>query len=577
MVKPHQLGIWLALLCSVIMAGIETMIPMSLKPLIDSAAGNSVFDKMGLPWWTIPLAVILLFSMRAIVNYTASFVMMWSTSRIVMDIRGQIFSRVLYVDPSFFEQNPASKLINTISLETQNAVNAMVGSVQTFIKEGLTLIGLLSYLLYLDWKLTLIVFCVLPLVAFVVKVTRAKLNQIMRSSQRGMDDMTYTLEENTLAYRIVRLYGIQNKQKERFFTDNTLLRRLLLGMQAVGGLLTPITQVIASFAIGAIVAIALYQTSQGSMSVGGFASYLGAMLLSVPRAKALSDVYPSIQRGIIAMTRIFSVLDEPLEKDTGTYTAQKAAGNIEFKEVCMVYPNAETSALDNVSFSVNAGETVALVGHSGSGKTTLVNMMPRFVSPTSGVILLDGVPLEEWTLAALREQIAMVSQDVVLFNTTIAGNIALEAKTEAEIDKARVATALSMAHLLSFVESLPNGMDTFIGHNGFTLSGGQRQRLAIARALYRDAPVLILDEATSALDSESERLVQLALESLTQKRTTLIVAHRLSTIRNANRIIVMDQGHIIEMGTYEELLARDGAFARLVEAQSAMQTAVQVK
>lgn len=551
------------------------MIPMSLKPLIDSAAGQTNFNEAGIPWWAIPLAVILLFSLRAIVNYTSSYVMMWSTSRIVTDIRGRLFNKVLYVEPAFFEQTPASKLINTVALETQSAVNSMVGSAQSFIKEGLTLIGLLLYLVYLDHMLTLIAIFVLPIVAFAVKFTRSKLMQVMLSSQRGMDDMTYTLEENTLAYRIVRLYGIQDKQRERFHIDNTLLRQLLLKMQMIGGLLTPITQVIASFAIGAIVAIALYQTSKGSMSVGGFASYLGAMLLCVPRAKSLSDAYPSIQRGLIAMTRIFTVLDEPLEKDDGTHTAKRAEGNIEFKDITMVYPNAETPALDQVSFSVKSGETVALVGHSGSGKTTLVNMMPRFVEPTGGTVILDSVPLNDWTLTSLREQIAMVSQDVILFNATIAGNIALEAKTNEEIDRERVKKALSMAHLLEFVESLPNGIDTDIGHNGFTLSGGQRQRLAIARALYRDAPVLILDEATSALDSKSERLVQMALESLTQKRTTLIVAHRLSTIRNADRIVVMDQGHIIEMGSYQELVDRDGAFAKLVEAQSAIQMTTQ--
>lgn len=576
-VAPHQAGLWGALACSIISAGIEVSIPALLKPLFDNIGpmDNSILRNM--PWWIVPLIIVSLFSLRAFTNYASSYVMTWSISRIVLNIRNMLFQHILYVDPKVFETNPASRLINVVSLETQNAVNALVGSVQTFVKEGLTLIGLLGFLLWLNWKLTLIAFVVLPLVGVAVKFTRKRLDHVVFSSQRGMDNLTYTLEENVLAYRIVRLYGVQPLQNERFKTDNKFLRRMLMQMTSVGNLLTPITQVLASIAIATIVGIALKEATVegGTLTLGGFTAYIATLLLTVPRAKALSDVYPGIQRGTMAINRIFGLLDEPLEDDEGTYEVERTKGALTFSNLTKTYDQSERPALDNINFSVAAGETVALVGHSGSGKTTLVNMLPRFIEPTLGTIMLDGVPLSEWKLASLRQQMAMVSQDVVLFNDTIAGNVALGTDGE-NIDRERVNKALSMAHLLKFVESLPNGIDTITGHNGYTLSGGQRQRLAIARALYRDAPILILDEATSALDAESERLVQLALESLTHERTTLIVAHRLSTIRNANRIVVLDEGRVIEIGTYQELVERNGAFARLVEAQSAMQNAADV-
>ena len=576
-VIPHQLGLWITFACSVIGASIETIIPATLKPLLDSIVANDSTNKgdswFEIYWWVIPLGIAGVFILRALTNYVASYAMTWSTSRIIQSVRNDLFSHILFVSPSIFETNPASKLINTVSLETQNAVSALVGSVQTFVKEGLTVIGMIGFMLWLNWQLSLIVFIVLPFVALSVKLVRKKLDKVIFSSQKGMDDLTYTVEENVLAYRIVRLHGVQSQQNSRFITINNFLRDTIVKMVTVGNMLTPVTQTIAAIAVAAVITLAMYQARSGYLTVGGFTAYIGTIMLLVPRAKMLSDVYPGIQRGIIAMIRIFALLDEPEEEDKGTYTKERATGHFRIANITKIYPQSDRPALNNISFDVQAGETIALVGHSGSGKTTLVNMLPRFIETTSGTIFLDDVPLNEWSLKSLRQQMSMVSQDVVLFNSSIAENVALGESKET-LDRVKVEKALKMAHLLTFVQTLPDGIDAEVGHNGHRLSGGQRQRLAIARALYRDAPILILDEATSALDSESERLVQLALESLTQEqeRTTLVVAHRLSTIRNADRIIVLDDGCIIEIGSYQELMTRNGAFARLVEAQAAMQS-----
>jgi len=479
----------------------------------------------------------------------------------------------LHSEPSLFERQPSSMLINTISLETQNAVGSLVNSVQTFVKEGLSLIALVGFLFYTNWRLTLVAMCVLPVVALIVRFTRERLFAIMRSQQSGTDQMTYAVEENVLAYRVVRLYGTQTSQHSRFREINRFLRNAAIKMNAAGSLITPLSQIATSIAVAIIVTMALQQSSSGNLTVGGFAAYITTMLMTVPRAKSLSDVWPGIQRGSIALQRIYALMDEKLEEDKGTHDVERARGDIDIDGVTKLYANTDRPAVDNLSLQIKAGETVAFVGQSGSGKTTLVNLLPRFLEPTGGQIRLDGVPLGDWKLAALRRQMAMVNQDVVLFNDTVAANVALLMKgDEGQIDMDRVREALKRAHLLHFVEGLPNGLETHVGHNGQTFSGGQRQRMAIARALYRDAPVLILDEATSALDAESERLVQDALRNLTTGRTTIVVAHRLSTIQHADRIVVMDQGHIIETGNYGELMRKDGAFARLVAAQMAVDT-----
>jgi subfamily B ATP-binding cassette protein MsbA len=367
------------------------------------------------------------------------------------------------------------------------------------------------------------------------------------------------VEENVLAWRIVRLHGAGPGQAERFIGKAQALRRLLLKSVVAGSTITPITQMLAAFALSAVIVLALWQSGSGGASVGGFVAFITAMLMLVQPVKHLSDVMAPITRGVAAVERSVELIEgSPLEQG-GTFAPARARGDIELREVGVVYREDAAPAVASLNINVKAGETVALVGPSGAGKSTLINLLPRFIEPTLGGLWLDGVPLADWDITALRRQFALVSQDVVLFNDSVAANVALGDR----IDPVRVAEALRAAHLADFVDTLPQGQDSAIGHNGSQLSGGQRQRLAIARAIYKDAPILILDEATSALDSESERAVQSALEQLMKGRTTLVIAHRLSTIEHADRVLVLEAGRLAEQGTPAELLAAGGLFARL--------------
>ncbi len=562
---PHKRMLGLGMLLLLLAALTEPLIPALMKQLLDrgivqsSATGRAVW-----PIWVVPLAVIGLFSARAMFGYAANLALSSVSGKVVSTLRREMFARVVTADSRWLTQESASSLISTLGLETILASDSFRAVVQGAGRDLLTALALLTYLFWMNWSLTLITLALLPVIALVIHLVGKRLRHVVEQQQQAFVDVNYVIEENILANRMVKLHLAQSQQAKRFWHAVEYLRGRQMRSLAAGAAMTPITQITASFALAAILAIALDQAQGGALSVGGFAAYITAMLMLISPAKNLSDAYANMQRGMVSLERMFRLLDSPVEENLGTYAPLRATGALSIRGLGKTYPGAEAPALREVTLSIAAHSVVALVGSSGSGKTTLVQMLPRFMEPDKGEILLDGVRLQDWELGALRRQIAMVSQDFALFNDSVLANVCLGG----EIDEARATQALQDAYLLDHVRSMPQGLHSVIGHNGSQLSGGQRQRLALARALYKDAPILILDEATSALDSESEQMVQAALERLMQGRTTLVVAHRLSTIRNADHIHVMEQGRILESGSYAELVARDGAFARLTRAQA---------
>jgi subfamily B ATP-binding cassette protein MsbA len=427
----------------------------------------------------------------------------------------------------------------------------------------------MGYLIYLNWKLTLIVLVIFPIIAYVMSKINRRLRSLNREQQTLTSDLAYIVEEAAAGYRIVKVHGAEQYEMNRFLEKAERLRQFALKSAVAGGLNQPITQLIASMALSIVLVVALMQSATEGTTVGGFAAFVTAMMLVISPLKHLADINQPLQRGLTAAEMIFGLMDQPLEeaedRRLNMRSVDKAKGDIRFDDVGFSYEQEEgrQDTLRGINLSIKPGEVVAFVGPSGGGKSTLVNLLPRFFKPTSGQIFLDDIPLEDIVLADVRKQLAFVSQDVILFNDTIAANVAYGANGQEGIDRGRAMEALEAANLGALIKELPEGIDSMIGDNGNRLSGGQRQRLAIARAIYKDAPILILDEATSALDSESERQVQDALERLMAGRTTLVIAHRLSTIEHADRIVVLEHGQIVESGPHVELIKKDGLYANL--------------
>jgi subfamily B ATP-binding cassette protein MsbA len=539
---------------SAITAMTEPLLAAMMKPLTDAG-----FQQGSLPLWIVPVAIIGLFLFRGIAGFISDYALAWAANQGTVRLREAMFKRVLDTDPRLFTERSGSSLINTVVYEVQSGATLLVRACQTLLVDTLTAVALLGYLIWLNWQLTLLIAGLFPAVGITMRLFTKRMHRIAVKSQSATDELAYVVEENVLAWRIVRLHGAADRQHERFAHRSNALRQLLLKSTVASAAVSPVTQLLASTALSAVVVAALWQSSLGGGTIGSFVSFITAMLMLITPIKHLSQVAGPITRGLAGVTRGVNMIENMPAESGGTHAPEHTRGELELEAVTMRYRDDSAPALDGVSFRIHAGETVALVGPSGSGKSTLVNLLPRFLQPTSGRLTLDGVELSAWHLPTLRQQFALVSQDVVLFNDTVAANVSLGF----DLDRDRVSAALISANLMDFVNKLPMGMDTPIGHNGNQLSGGQRQRLAIARAIYKDAPILILDEATSALDSESERLVQQALERLMQGRTSIVIAHRLSTVEAADRVVVLDGGKVAELGTHAELLAQGGLFARL--------------
>ncbi len=564
--KPVVWVMVLAVASMGLSAATDAGIPALLKPLLDRGFGANASSSAK---WFVPLAVIGLAIVRGVSQYASQYLLSYVSNRILLQLRLDMFQRLIHTSASFFQRETASTVINAVVFEVNQILSVLTSVMVTLVRDSLSVVFLLGYLFYLNWRLTLVVALILPGIGWLVSKINRRLRRLGREQQTLTNELAYIVEETVAGYKVVKVHNGEAYEMNRFTAMSQRLRGYAMRMTVAGGLAQPLTQILASFALAIVITVAVVQSAHNQTTVGGFVAFVTSMLLVISPLKHLIDVNQPLQRGMTAAELIFGLIDEPLEPAGGTRRLDHARGEIEFRDVTFTYGAPDRLTLDHVSFTAAPGEMIALAGPSGSGKTTLVNLLPRFFAPTSGQILVDGVPIHEYDTHNLRSQVAMVSQDVMLFNDTIAANVAYGCTP----DRARVQAALAAANLWDTVQAMPEGMDTLVGGNGMRLSGGQRQRLAIARAIYKDAPILILDEATSALDSESERHVQAALETLMKGRTTLVIAHRLSTIERADRILVMEGGRIVEQGSHGALLGQNGLYAHLHRIQYQQQAA----
>lgn len=550
----------LVLIGMLITAGTEPIFPVILKFVLDDGfVKNPTFS-----FWLVPFVIIGVFVIRGSATFLTDYTMAWITSNLVNQLREKMYVRVLRVGRDYYSKHSLGQVVNSLMYEANQVVDMLRNVMTSIVRDILTAFGLFVYLLWLNWRLTIVTMILIPLVSVVMRLSGKRLRKLNEDFRNVNAQLTKMLTETTRASEVIKIFNGETFEQNRFRQCIYQLRRFMMKMVSTQAMTMPLTQLIAATGVSIIILIALIQSSHDQTTVGGFVSFITAMLMMLPPLRRLADVNNNLQAGIVATKSVFDLMNSPIERQDGFDLPGRARGKLEFDHVTFSYEGQAKPALSDVSLTVNPGETLALVGMSGGGKSTLSHLVPEFYAPVSGEIRLDGVPLHKLSLKSLRSQIAMVNQQVVLFDGTVAENIAYG---DANPDVSRIEAAIEAAYLKDVIEQLPEGLNSPVGVNGMSFSGGQRQRIAIARAIYKNAPILILDEATSALDTESEKAVQSALNTLMKGRTTIVIAHRLSTIEHADRIAVITSGKIVEIGTHAELLEKNGTYSNLYHLQ----------
>ncbi|MFW8629901.1 lipid A ABC transporter ATP-binding protein/permease MsbA [Vibrio natriegens] len=556
-IRLYKAGLIVAIIALVINAVSDTYMISLLKPLLDEGFGSAESDFLR----TLPLIIFAMMFIRGTSGFVSDYCLSWVSGNVVMQIRRLVFNHFMHMPVSYFDKEKTGNLLSRITYDSEQVSAATSRALVSIVREGASIIGLLTLMFYNSWQLSLVLFAVAPVVAWGIGVVSKRFRKISKNMQTMMGNVTASAEQMLKGHKVVLSYGGQDIERQRFEKVSNQMRQQSMKLVTAQAAANPIIQMIASVAIVAVLYLASIDSIKEQLTPGTFTVVFSAMFGLMRPLKALTNVTSQFQRGMAASQTLFALIDLEPEKNEGKHKVERANGDISVKDITFTYEGSEKPALEHVSFDIPRGKTVALVGRSGSGKSTIANLFNRFYDVDSGVIELDGHDIREYELRNLREQFALVSQNVHLFNDTIANNIAYA--TEDNFKRSDIERAAELAHAMEFVSKMEHGLDTMIGENGASLSGGQRQRIAIARALLRDAPVLILDEATSALDTESERAIQAALDELQKDKTVLVIAHRLSTIEKADEILVVDDGAIVERGNHADLISKDGAYAQL--------------